>query len=60
VIAANHELADGPRQVETEPDSAPKKYIWGVPAGSSDMKAANEEESEVAPVPVKYRWGLDR
>ncbi len=61
VILANHDIGDGPRPVETEPDRSPKKFIWGVPAGSSDMKAANSEDPETAPVPPKkYRWGLDK
>jgi TonB family protein len=60
VVVANHETADSPKVVETEPDSS-RKDTWGVPAGSSDLKAPSSEEDVVAaPAPKKYRWGLDR
>lgn len=60
VITAAHEL-DRPTPVETEPDQSPKKFIWGVPAGSSDQKASDPEDRSVPPAsPKKYHWGQDR
>ncbi|MBI5249877.1 MAG: energy transducer TonB [Desulfomonile tiedjei] len=61
IIVANHELGDGPRPVETEPDRSPKKFNWGAPAGTADLKTPNSEDREPAPAsPKKYQWGLER
>jgi len=61
VITAAHELRDRPTPVETEPDQGPKKFTWGVPAGSSEQKASDAEDQASRPAsPKRYRWGLDR
>jgi TonB family protein len=61
VITAAHELRDRPTPVETEPDQSPKKFIWGVPAGSSEQKISNPEDQSTPPAsPKKYHWGQDK
>ncbi|MGO9121333.1 MAG: TonB family protein [Desulfomonilaceae bacterium] len=42
-----------------ETESAGKKFIWGTPAGSADVKTdAPDNEIPPRPEPRKYQWGL--
>ncbi|WP_041286211.1 TonB family protein [Desulfomonile tiedjei] len=60
VVTANHEVRDRPIPIETEPDKSPKKYIWGVPAGSSNVQDVDAKAEKPDPGPArKYKWGLD-
>ncbi len=41
------------------PETAGKKFIWGTPAGSSDVKTDTpDNEIPPRPEPRKYQWGL--
>lgn len=61
VVVARHDTAEAPKLVETEPEKTPKKYIWGVPAGSSESKTSDSENLPDSPSPTKkYHWGLDQ
>jgi TonB family protein len=42
-----------------ETETAGKKFIWGTPAGSADVKTdAPDNEIPPRPEPRKYQWGL--
>jgi TonB family protein len=41
------------------PENSGKKFIWGTPAGSADVKTdAPDNEIPPRPEPRKYQWGL--
>jgi hypothetical protein len=41
------------------PETAGKKFIWGTPAGSADVKTDTpDNEIPPRPEPRKYQWGL--
>ncbi len=44
-----------------EPETSGKKFIWGTPAGSADVKPeAPDNEVPPRPEPRKYQWGLQK
>jgi TonB family protein len=48
------------KTVASPPDKT-SKPVWGAPAGSSDVKAAEATDTApVAPTPKHYKWGLDQ
>ena len=49
----------GDETAAAPPETAGKKFIWGTPAGSSDVKTdAPDNEIPPRPEPRKYQWGL--
>jgi TonB family protein len=49
----------GDETTAAPPETDGKKFIWGAPAGSSDVKTdAPDNEIPPRPEPRKYQWGL--
>jgi TonB family protein len=47
-----------PEVVTPAAPQAPKRYVWGIPAGSPGEKASDRDVVPAAPQTSKYRWGM--
>ncbi len=60
VTTAQHRVDRGvpPEVVSPAAPQGPKRYVWGIPAGSSSEKPSDRDVAPAAPQTKKYRWGM--
>ncbi len=60
VRTAQHRVDRGvpPEVVTPAAPQGPKRYVWGIPAGSSSEKPTDRPVAPVSPETKKYRWGM--
>jgi len=60
VTTAQHRIDRGvpPEVVTPAAPQGPKRYVWGIPAGSSGANVSDRDVAPAAPQTKKYRWGM--